>query len=61
MDDIIEEVERQERLDQFAQAALTGILAHPDSVTRSFAANAKAAYDAAQAMMAEREERISRN
>jgi hypothetical protein len=41
--------------DQFACAALTGVLAHPDSISQSFDLFAKHAYQYADAMMTQRE------
>jgi len=49
--------ERQRLLDQFAAAALTGLLAKPDDGSYDDAWHCRAAYSLADAMLAERESR----
>ena len=51
------EAERQRLLDQFAAAALTGLLAKPDDGSYDDAWHCRAAYSLADAMLAERERR----
>ena len=49
-----DKAQRERLRDQFAMAALTGILAHPDDVVRNDDQWAEVAYDLADAMLRQR-------